>query len=110
MIENRRLFSAQELVEILSELGRDPIGPVPAILEFQQLVWNTVSFESISPEAKEILIDIADTLDYYEPDPRIRQEDPSYFGEERLRKEICTALALLKTALPPIGEGTSTVQ
>lgn len=64
------------------------------IKEFQEIVWNDDS-NSDNP-AFDILCELAYDLDFYEPDEKIRKEDSSYYGDERLQQEIVFALNKLE--------------
>jgi hypothetical protein len=64
--------------------------------KIQDMVWNSeISFPSET--AEEAAGDLAYDLDYYEPDPRVRAEDSSFFGEDRAVAEIRSALRLMET-------------
>jgi len=39
-------------------------------------------------------------LDYYEPDPDLRREDPSFYGDERVEAEVKEALEKLDATVP----------
>lgn len=64
------------------------------IKELQNMIWDdgTIQDESVN----DILTDIAYELDFYEPNEEWRRESPSYYGEERLKQEIQTALQKLE--------------
>lgn len=36
----------------------------------------------------EILVNLAYDLEYYEPNPLLRKEDPSFYGDEKLEKKL----------------------
>lgn len=61
----------------------------------QNLVWDHEALPSDNAEVWEILRQLAYDLDYFEPDSKLRAHDPSYFGEDRARAEIQTALKSL---------------
>ena len=64
------------------------------IKEFQDEVWND---ESIQDEKlNEILSELAYDLDFYEPNEEWRKESISYYGDERLEKEIKSAIQKIK--------------
>ena len=44
-------------------------------------------------DVAEQLRDLAYDLDFFEPDPAARAEDPVYFAEDRAMQEIADALA-----------------
>lgn len=62
--------------------------------EFQEVVWDD---ETIQDEVlNDVLSTLAYDFDFYEPDKKMRDEDPSYYGDERLSEEIKTGLEKLK--------------
>jgi hypothetical protein len=79
-------------MEILERILNDSGNRMIFIKEFQNLIWN-------AEESIEVLKDLAYDLDFYEPDEVLRMQDPSYFGNERLEKEIKAVLKKLKTIL-----------
>ena len=64
------------------------------IKEFQQKVWNGADDFSVS--GSEALAELAYDLDFYESDENARREDSSFYGDERLEREIRRALERLK--------------
>jgi hypothetical protein len=86
--------SVQVLTTILMEVLRNVEGRRQSVVNFQKEVWNLHEPSENFPELR-ILRDLALSLDYYEPDPVIRQEDSSYYGDERLEIEIGAAVRKL---------------
>jgi hypothetical protein len=68
------------------------VNRADTIKSFQELVWSSTHLPS---GASEVLADLAFDLDYYEADPKRRQEDPSYYGDDRAETEIEAALTRL---------------
>lgn len=66
---------------------------VKLIDALQQEVWSN-DRDSNDPEMA-ILLDLAYDLGYYEPNEKLRAEDPSFYGDERLREEVSSALIRL---------------
>ena|SRR2546430_16717292 len=66
-----------------------------AIRRFQNEIWNS---HPLSGEewAWGLLRDLAYDLDYYEPEVKEREDEASYFGEERCRELILSALKELQ--------------
>lgn len=64
------------------------------IKEFQHGVWEDDSIED--ENINDILTDAAYIFDFYEPNEEWRKEDPAYYGDERLIKEITQALQKLE--------------
>lgn len=89
------LNPAEQLLKLLSNALQNPAGRKLALHQFQQQVWN-VPDPPLTGDAWEVLADLAHDLEFYEPDPKAREEDPSFYGDERLQEEIRTALARLK--------------
>ena len=66
------------------------------INEFQNSVWNgKLSF--LNKEIEEILNNLAVDLEYYVSNDKARKEDPSFYGNDRLEKEIREALDKINT-------------
>ena len=84
-----------QLMEILSKVQQSKgFDRVNKIQEFQEIVWDD---ETIEDEALyDILSTLAYDLDYYEPDEKLRKEDLSYYGDERLEEEIKAGLIKLE--------------
>lgn len=76
-------------MKILEEILQNRQDREALIRDFQVLIWN-------DENSSEILSSLAYDLDFYEPDEKKRNEDPSYFGDDRLEEEIKAALAKLK--------------
>ncbi|WP_126972914.1 hypothetical protein [Gynurincola endophyticus] len=91
--------STIEIIESLHKiiLEREPIR-MELIKSFQNKVWED---ESIKDETlNEILSGLAYDLDFYEPNEDWRNEDPSYYGDDRLEKEIRIAIQKLQALNP----------
>ena len=85
---------SDHLVELLIQALMFPRLRNDSIRDFQKLVSDDQEEEK-EGTASEVFADLAIDLDYYEPDPVKRSEDPSYFDDERLEEEIRKALAKL---------------
>lgn len=68
----------------------------PASKDIVATFIRTIGSCSDEGEEWEILRDLAWDLSFYDSDPRARAEDPSYYGEERLKTEIEEALGKLE--------------
>jgi len=84
-------MKAERFIFMLKEALKDQHHRRNILSNFQREIWNFNKVGQQSP-IFEVFSDLAHDLDYYEPDPQIRQEDPSYYGDERLEKEISEAL------------------
>jgi len=81
----------EHLVSMLKEVLVERSKRQSLIKSFQQEVWNVKMGEKQS-KALEILQELAYDLDYYVQDAELRQEDPTYYGDDRLVEEINSAL------------------
>ena len=80
-------------MEILEKILTDKVNRKKLISEFQELIWN-------DENASEVLSLLAYDLDFYEPNIELRKEDPSYYGDDRLEKEIKMAIQKLQASNP----------
>jgi len=69
-----------------------------AIKEFQNTVWDDTSIQNDS--LNDVLTDAAYIFDFYEPNEEWREEDPSYYGDDRLEEEIKSAIQKLQEQRP----------
>ncbi len=91
MTNNRH--SVADVLELLQAATLEPAKLSEAIRALQALVWKSREWDSGLPtEMVEALADLAYDLDFFEPDPAARAEDPSYFAEDRALQEIAGAL------------------
>jgi hypothetical protein len=79
-----------EVVDLLRKAVEDPSKLPEMIANFQDLVWKHKIIDV--PEA-ETLRDLAYDLDFYEPNPVIRREGPSFFGDDKAIAEIRKVLS-----------------
>ena len=75
----------QELLKLLLVVRNDPSNRESALWKFIRKVQETDPALDKDP-AWELLGDLSVDLDYYEPNPEFRVEDPSFYGEERLKE------------------------
>lgn len=76
------------------------------IKQFQLMIRKRAPKSDDKPQW-DVLSELSYDLDYYEPSAEIRKEDPSYFGDERARREIHGALVKLKkmgVRIPEVSE------
>ena len=67
------------------------------VYDFQETVWNTDNTNDVGDDpVMEVLRDLAYDLEYYVADPKVRAEDPSFYGEDRLEREIKNSLSLIE--------------
>lgn len=70
------------------------------VYEFQESVWNTDDTDDgVDDPVMEALRDLAYDLEYYVADPKVRAEDPSFYGEARLEQEIKNLLSLIEKSM-----------
>ncbi len=81
-------------MKILIGILNDKNNRESLIKRFQEYIWNENPIFN-SEEEENVLSDLAYDLDFYQPDIKIRDEDPSYYGDDRLETEIKTALEKL---------------
>jgi hypothetical protein len=79
---------------LLTKILSDPQARKATIEQFQSQVWDPKG-RSIDEDTRNILADLAYDLDFFESDPALRKEDPSYYGHERLEEEVETAFRRL---------------
>lgn len=90
-ILNIILLHLKEAVQSTGQLGSK-------VDSLQRSIWEH-SEELGKDEIAEILFDLAYDLDFYEPDIRSREEDPSYFDDEHAKDEINCALQRIEDIL-----------
>ena len=89
-----------EMVGLLTNIMREPSSRKERVEEFERC-YDGISFvdrRSIRRDVLGILDDLAHDLAFYVADPAIRAQDPSYYGDERLLKEVESTLRLLSQA------------
>ncbi len=87
---------SDHLIELLIQALLFPTQRKDLIRDFQRLISEDQEEEK-EGTASEVFGDLAIDLDFYEPDPTKRSEDPSYYGDERLEEEIRAAFNKLHT-------------
>ena len=81
--------------EILEKILLDIKNRSTLIKEFQERIWNGKDYEH-DKNINEILSELAYDLDFYEPNEEWRKESLSYYGEDRLKEEIKSALGKIE--------------
>ncbi len=76
-------------MEILEKIFTDKLNRKRLVSDFQKLIWN-------DENSNEILSELAQDLDFYEPNEELRKESSSYYGDDRLEEEIKSAIQRLK--------------
>lgn len=86
----------QELIDVLEQAVADRDQRVVHIKRFQERVWAADSLDEI-PDVSRVLSELAYDLEFFEPDDRIRAEEPKFYGDARLEEEIKSALNKLRS-------------
>jgi hypothetical protein len=85
-------MTLDDVIHLLQQAAREPGQLAQQIGAFQAAIWNDQVLGDLDDEVMEVLRELAQDLDFYEPDPKLRSEDESYFGEDRALAEIQSAL------------------
>ncbi len=83
-------------IDRVSQMARERVT-----LESVEQLRRLIQQEPIagSDEQIEIIRELAYDLEYFEPDPRVRAEDPSFVDETRARQAIEAAAARLRKSI-----------
>lgn len=84
-----------ELLSLLAGISTGAELDRSLVTELQDRIWDTKPLTG-PDTVLEILADLAYDLDFWEPDPAKRREDPSFFGDDRARAEIREAVERLR--------------
>ncbi|HEY5122377.1 MAG TPA: hypothetical protein VIK14_01435 [Ignavibacteria bacterium] len=77
----------EKIISLLKKILSNDSNSKHYIFEFQKEVLETDE-EFVNEEIDDLLSKLAFNLSFFEPDPEMRKEDPSYYGEEKLRNYI----------------------
>ena len=96
------------MIGLLAKILREPSSRKETVKEFTQVYRSisAVARRSLRRDVLDILNELSYDLGYYVADPAMRAQDPSYYGDERLVKEVESTLRLLSQiglAVPPGG-------
>ena len=80
--------------ELMDKMLESPEELNELIPQFQEIFWNAAYSEE--DKAWEVMGDLAYDLDFYEPDPRRRAQDYSFFDKDTALIEIRKAKDKLK--------------
>lgn len=86
-------MTINDAINVLYQVIREPWRLPQQVEEFQRIIWKNKEFNKLDGGIIEILRDLAHDLDFYEPNIKMRAEDESYFGEEKVLAEIQIALS-----------------
>lgn len=90
------MLNYDNILAILSRIAESTEIDADSVKEFQRLVWIAQVPVAEQGDAWGILSELAYDLDFWEPDSKLREEDPSYYGDERAREEIRLAIRKLR--------------
>lgn len=83
------------LINLLEHALNDPENRMRFVRRFQELVWDSPEFPE-DDGTGELLVELADELDYYVPDPVLRAEAVAYFGDSELETKLRSVLQVLR--------------
>ena len=93
MLMNKRIEAFSDLLALLEEILSSPVTRQECIKKFQDYVFHHGEpIQGANSSQWDVLNELAMDLDYYEPDTAMRREDPTFYGDERLEREIQEAL------------------
>ena len=91
-------MTTAEVTGLLQSILAKPQERTCGIKKFQEFVFHAdQTSNDFTADDWVILGDLAHDLDYYEHDPALRSEDPSYYGDERLVLEVQHTLDSLRS-------------
>ncbi|HEY2082333.1 MAG TPA: hypothetical protein VGI88_06070 [Verrucomicrobiae bacterium] len=88
-------MDTSQLIALLENALKDPKNRHQLIQQFQREIWD-INANRNDP-ITEILRDLAYDLDFYEPNPKVRAEDPSFFDDTKLEEKIRESLKKLSS-------------
>jgi len=89
-------MNREDLYQLLQTALREPHRRWESIKRFQDAIFEGSQGRlGLSEGEWDVFTQLAQDLDYYEPDPEMRREDPTFYGDERVIEEIREALAKL---------------
>lgn len=78
-------------MKILERILEEKQNRKTLVKEFQMLIWN-------DENAREILLELAYDLDFYEPNEEWQNENLNYYGDEKLETKIKSVIQELKNS------------
>ena len=83
----------EQVIDHLRGAVENPDQILPAFRElYAFVVVEENEFDRLPSHVHDVLLDLVLDLDYFEPDPKARREDPSFYGPARATSEIRKAL------------------
>jgi len=95
------MVDKEQLLHYLRLALNDPASRSESIKRFQSAVFEGDQHSlGVNDFEWDVFTELAQDLDYYEPDSDFRREDPSFYGDERVEAEIKDALEKLDASAP----------
>ena len=89
-------MNQQDLYNLLQSAMKVPDQRLDFIKQFQNVLLDgSQTALGLTNIEWNVFMQLAQDLDYYEPDSVMRREDPSFYGDERVAYEIREALEKL---------------
>ncbi len=89
-------MNRQELYNLLQTALKAPGQRLDNIKRFQNAIFDGSQMAlGLTDIEWDVFTQLAQDLDYYEPDSVMRREDPTFYGDERVADEIREALRKL---------------
>jgi hypothetical protein len=85
-----------EILDLLVRISHDAKLDPALVRDLQERIWKTKPVRGQTDRMLEVLSELAYDLDFWEPDPVKRREDPSFFDDSRARAEIQRAIERLR--------------
>jgi hypothetical protein len=79
------------LIKLLTEALNNKNTRATVVACFQNEVWNSEDID-ISNPIHDVFRELAHDLDYYEPDPKNREDENYSYGDDKLEMEIKAGL------------------
>ena len=91
-------MTKRQLYELLEGAATEPSTRLERIQQFQSAVFESdAAAFGLSDHEWDVLTQLAQDLDYYEPNHQHRNESTLFYGDERVVREIQDALAKVRS-------------
>ena len=87
--------SLTEILSILNDIRDNSSDRGKKVMLFNIMIFQK-QHEILPEDVREIFVCLAASIEYYEENLEARAQDPSFFGDDRLEKEIDIAFQELK--------------
>jgi hypothetical protein len=96
-----------QIVGLLTKILRDPSSRKESVKEFERYYGSIsiIARRSIRRDVLDIVDELVYDLAFYVADPAMRAQDPSYYGDERLVKEVESTLRMLSQVGAAVPQG-----